>query len=58
MKTREGELRAAPTAHQESAEHLLGQMWGPWEEAKNCRILKARLPKMPPSTPPPLGNGR
>ena len=51
VKTREGKLRAAPTAHQERAIHLLG----PWEEAKKHRLLKAPLPKLPPSTLPPFG---
>ena len=55
VKTREGKLRAAATARQERAEHLLGQMQGPWEEAKKRRLVKAPLPKMPPSTMPPFG---
>ena len=55
VKTTEGKLRAAATAHQERAHHLLGQMRGAWEQAKTRRLLKAPLPKMPPSTLPPLG---
>ena len=55
VKTKEGKLRAAATAHQKRAEELLGQMQGPWEEAKKSRLLKAPLPKMPPSTLPPFG---
>ena len=54
VKTREGKPRAAATAQQERAEHLMGRMRGPWEEAKKCRLLKASLPKMPPQHPPPL----
>ena len=46
---------AAATAQQERAEHLLGQMPGPWEEAKKRRLLKAPLAKMPPCTLPPFG---
>ena len=55
VKTREGQLRAAATAHQKRAEVLLGQMRGPWEEAKKRRLLKAPLPKMPIGTLPPFG---
>ena len=55
VKTREGKLPAAAIAHQERGEHLLGQMRGPWDEAKKRRLLKAPLPKMPPSTLPPFG---
>ena len=55
VKTGEGKLRVAATAQQERAKHLLGQMRGPWEEAKKRRLLKAPLPKMPPSTLPPFG---
>ena len=55
MKTREGKLRAAATAHQKGAGVLLGQIWGPWEEAKKCCLLKAPHPKMPPRTLPPFG---
>ena len=55
VKSREGKLRAAATAQQGRAEDLLGQMRGAWEEAKKRRLLKAPLPKMPPSTLPPFG---
>ena len=58
VKTREGKLRAAATAQQGRAEHLLGQMRGAWEEAKKCRPLKAPSPRCPPAPSPPLGNGR
>ena len=55
VKSREGKLRAAAIAQQGRAEDLLGQMRGAWEEAKKRRLLKAPLPKMPPSTLPPFG---
>ena len=55
MKSREGKLRAAATAQQGRAEDLPGQMRGAWERAKKRRLLKAPLPKMPPSTLPPFG---
>ena len=55
VKSREGKMRAAATAQQGRAEDMLGQMRGAWEEAKKRRLLKAPLPKMPPSTLPPFG---
>ena len=57
LKTRKGKLRATATAHQERAEHRFGQMRGPGEEAKKRRLLKAPLPKLPPSTLLPFGKG-
>ena len=57
-KTKEGKLRAAATAQQERADHLLGQMRGPWEEAKKAASLRPPSPRCPPAPSPPLGNGR
>ena len=55
LREKERRLREGATTHGTRAQGLLEQMRAPWREAKKRQLLKAPLPKMPPSTLPPFG---